>query len=54
MKDDYLNKLKEDDYIAWDSLVNDPNIKGQGDGEGCLLPVIVVILIVGLLCKILI
>jgi len=25
----YLDKLKEEDYIAWDDLVNDPMVVGQ-------------------------
>lgn len=42
---EYLEKLKEEDYIAWDSLVNDPMVVGSDSGTGLILPVIVVIVI---------
>jgi hypothetical protein len=45
---EYLEKLKEEDYIAWDSLVNDPMIVGSGD-DGCILP-IVAIIILAIIC----
>lgn len=44
---DYLEKLKEEDYIAWDSLVNDPMITGGNSDYGFLLPIILMIIIVG-------
>jgi hypothetical protein len=43
---DYLKKLKEEDYIAWDSLVNDPMITGGAGDEGCVLPIVLLIIIV--------
>lgn len=30
----YLQELKEEDYIAWDSIVNDPYVTGVSDGSG--------------------
>ena len=30
---EYLEKLKEEDYIAWDSLVNDPYMVGSGGDD---------------------
>lgn len=48
INDDYLNRLKDDDYIAWDSLVNDPMVKGQSDGNGCVLPIVILIIVIGL------
>lgn len=33
---EYLDKLKEEDYIAWDSVVNDPMVTGGStDNSGC-------------------
>ena len=50
MKDkDYLEKLKKEDYIAWDSLVNDPMITGVDDGIGCILPIVAIIIIIGII-----
>lgn len=40
----YLKKLKEEDYIAWDSLVNDPIITGNGGDDGCILPIVLLLL----------
>lgn len=35
---DYLEKLKEEDYIAYDDLTNDPMVTGGGDDyRGCFL-----------------
>tara|TARA_R110000850_G_scaffold34024_4_gene92281 strand:- start:1028 stop:1204 length:177 start_codon:yes stop_codon:yes gene_type:complete len=45
--EEYLKKLKEEDYIAWDSLVNDPMITGSGGDDGCILPILLLIVIVG-------
>ena len=42
---DYLEKLKEEDYIAWDSLVNDPMIVGSGGDDGCILPIVAIIIL---------
>jgi hypothetical protein len=42
----YLKKLKEEDYIAWDSLVNDPIITGNGGDDGCILPIVLLLLTV--------
>lgn len=33
---EYLKQLKEEDYIAWDELVNDPMVVGSSSGTGCL------------------
>lgn len=44
---DYLNKLKEKDYMAWDSLVNDPMITGSRGNDGCVLPIVLLIVIAG-------
>ncbi|MCH4824280.1 hypothetical protein ML462_13980 [Gramella lutea] len=46
---EYLDKLKDEDYIAWDSLVNDPMIVGSDSGTGIILPVIVMIILIGLI-----
>jgi hypothetical protein len=42
---DYLDRLKEEDYIAWDSLVNDPMVVGNDSGTGLIFSVIVIVLI---------
>lgn len=42
---DYLEKLKEEDYIAWDSLVNDPMIVGSSGDDGCILPIVSIIIL---------
>lgn len=46
---EYLEKLKEEDYIAWDSLVNDPMVTGSDSGTGLILPVVVMIILIGLI-----
>jgi len=46
---EYLKKLKEEDYIAWDSLVNDPMIVGNRGYDGCVL-YIAAIIIVTIIC----
>lgn len=38
---EYLEQLKEEDYIAWDDLVNDPMVVGQKSGNDFLLPVFI-------------
>jgi hypothetical protein len=43
----YLDKLKEDDYIAWDDLINDPMVVGQDTGSGFMLVVVVLMVIIG-------
>lgn len=45
----YLDKLKEEDYIAWDDLVNDPMMCGSDSGKGLILPVIVLIIVIGMI-----
>ena len=42
---DYLDSLKEEDYIAWDSLVNDPMVVGSDSGTGFILSVVVILVI---------
>ncbi len=42
---EYLKKLKEEDYIDYDSLVNDPMIKGSAENDGCILPIIMLIIL---------
>lgn len=37
---EYLEKLKEEDYVSWDNLVNDPMVKGTDDETGCVLPIL--------------
>ncbi len=44
---EYLEKLKEEDYIAWDNLVNDPLVVGSNSGTGLILPVILMIILIG-------
>ena len=44
---DYLEKLKKEDYVAWDSLINDPMITGSGGDDGCVLPIVLLIIAVG-------
>ena len=37
---EYLDKLKEEDYIAWDSVVNDSMVTGGGSNDalfGCMM-----------------
>ena len=42
----YLEKLKEEDYIGYDSLVNDPMITGSGwCSGGYILPVVLLIIL---------
>ena len=44
MDKEYLERLKKEDYIAWDSLVNDPQIVGVEDNNtGCLILFLVAI-----------
>ncbi|MFB9055041.1 hypothetical protein ACFFVB_18315 [Formosa undariae] len=45
---EYLDKLKEEDYMAWDDLVNDPMIVGQDTAGDFILPTIVLIVIIGI------
>jgi hypothetical protein len=47
MKKFDLERLKEDDYIAWDHLVNDPMVVGQSTDVNSILP-IVLILVIGI------
>lgn len=50
---DYLEQLKEEDYIAYDDLVNDPMITGSDDGSGgCIIGFLAFIVIAAfiLLC----
>ncbi|WP_339680010.1 hypothetical protein [Cyclobacterium marinum] len=44
---EYLKRLKEVDYIAWDSVENDPMIKGIDTGSGCSTAVIVTVTLIG-------
>lgn len=46
---DYLDKLKKEDYIAWDDLVNDPMVMGRNSGAGFILPIMVVIIVITLI-----
>ena len=50
---EYLKKLKEEDYIAWDSLVNDPMITGGQTSDGCILPIVAIIIFVIIIISIL-
>lgn len=43
---DYLDKLKEEDYIAWDSLVNDPYLVGTETGNGGLWGILIFLFVV--------
>ena len=40
-------KKEEEDYIAWDSLINDPMITGSRGDDGCVLPIVLLIIAVG-------
>jgi hypothetical protein len=46
---EYLKELKEQDYIAWDSLVNDPMITGEDTSGGLILPAVVLIVVIGII-----
>lgn len=48
---EYLEKLKKEDYIAWDSLVNDPMVVGNDNDDGCFL-LIAVIVSITIICLI--
>jgi hypothetical protein len=50
---EYLKKLKKEDYIAWDSLVNDPMITGVQTSDGCVLPIVAIIIFVIIIFSIL-
>jgi hypothetical protein len=41
---EYLRQLKEEDYIAWDSIVNDPMVTGSGSEGDFILPIIFLII----------
>lgn len=49
---EYLEKLKEEDYIAWDQLVNDPMVTGTSSGSSTTL-FLTIIVIVGVIIYIL-
>jgi hypothetical protein len=42
---EYLKKLKEEDYMAWDDLVNDPMVVGSDDGVSSIVIIIGFILV---------
>jgi 2-phosphoglycerate kinase len=42
---EYLDRLKQEDYMAWDDLVNDPMVVGQNTGVGFVFPVVVLIVV---------
>lgn len=44
----YLDNLKEEDYIAWDDLVNDPMAVGQDTGVDLILPIIILTILIGM------
>ena len=44
----YLEKLKEEDYIHWDSVVNDPYVVGQDTYISALPFVILIIILIAL------
>lgn len=44
----YLDKLKEEDYIAWDDLVNDPMMIGNSSNCSGFVLLFATILIVGM------
>lgn len=47
MSKEYLNKLKEEDYIAWDNLVNDPVLVGPPTGgEGCVVTILMILVVI--------
>jgi hypothetical protein len=47
---EYLDKLKEKDYLAWDDLVNDPMMVGSDSGDDFfILPIILLIVIAGII-----
>ena len=47
----YLDKLKEEDYIAWDDLVNDPMVVVQDTSINPISLIIVLIIVIGLIIK---
>jgi hypothetical protein len=43
---EYLDRLKKEDYIAWDHLVNDPMVAGEDTGgDGLLLTIVLIVII---------
>jgi hypothetical protein len=49
---EYLDRLKEEDYMAWDDLVNDPMVVGQDTGGDFIFPVVVLIVVIGIVVAI--
>jgi hypothetical protein len=49
---EYLEKLKKEDYLAWDHLVNDPMIVGTDNSISLIIPCILVIILLGVLVAI--
>ena len=43
----YLDRLKEDDYIAWAELENDPLVVGQNTGGGVILVIVALLIVIG-------
>lgn len=47
MSKEYLDKLREEDYIAWDNLVNDPRFTGPPTGgEGCVVTILMILVVI--------
>lgn len=44
---EYLDKLKEEDYIDWDNLINDPLVTGGGPDDGLFGCMMFIILLIG-------
>ena len=46
---EYLDKLKKEDYIAWDDLVNDPMVVGSDSGSDFILVIVVFVIAITLI-----
>jgi hypothetical protein len=46
---EYLEKLKKEDYLAWDHLVNDPMIVGTDNSISLIIPCILLSILLGVL-----
>ena len=44
----YKERLKEEDYLAWDALENDPMITGNDSDSSWILPIVVVLILISL------
>tara|TARA_R110000851_G_scaffold40951_2_gene102985 strand:- start:1771 stop:1953 length:183 start_codon:yes stop_codon:yes gene_type:complete len=41
---EYLDKIKKEDYTAWDDILNDPTVIGSGGGGGGYIIFIMILL----------